>query len=634
MPDHITRRDFLNAAAIGTGAALLSGVSPASVLAQQGRPHPWNGFAGVGDYARSNGNTWDVIETAHAMRDGRWDKAPANVVDTGETHDLVVVGGGFAGLGAAHYFRRKGGDARTVLVLDNHAMFGGEAKRNEFIVRGQRLIGPQGSNDFGVPGANRAWLNELWTELGLPREFRYQSLSAERKALQFTPDNYYFQLWNDDFESHGFWFDGPKPHWVRNPWGHALENTPWPEDVRRDLIRWRTDTTRYHEATGEALARWLDTMTYEQYLVGVMKLSPAVARYADPILAAAVGLGADVLSAFAARQIGLPGFQGFAPAGTPPRSYKLSDLRGAHSFPGGNDGIARHFIKTLIPDAIAGGSSFDDVHNGRIDFAALDRRGAPARIRLGATVVRVEHESSPSTARHVVVTYVKDGRPYRLRARSVVMASGAWAAGRVVRDLPAEYQQATRGFPRAPMLVVNVALDNWRFLYDMGFTACSWRGGTFGFGCNMRPNMVAGRYAPPLDPDRPNLLTYYVPFVKNGLSLEAQGQAGRTELLSKSFMDYERTIREQMSAMFDHAGFDDRRDIAGIILNRWGHAYVAPGPGFYFGRDGKPAPRDILRKPFGRISFAHSELNGHQNWVSAVEEGRRAVEGQGPRATG
>jgi len=35
------------------------------------------------------------------------------------------------------------------------------------------------------------------------------------------------------------------------------------------------------------------------------------------------------------------------------------------------------------------------------------------------------------------------------------------------------------------MLVANVALDNWRFLYKMGYTACSWRGG-FGFTANIR----------------------------------------------------------------------------------------------------------------------------------------------------
>ena len=105
-----------------------------------------------------------------------------------------------------------------------------------------------------------------------------------------------------------------------------------------------------------------------------------------------------------------------------------------------------------------------------------------------------------------------------------------------------------------------------------------------------------------------------------------QGQLGRLELLNTPFRDMERRIREQMLRLFGEAGFDPARDIAGIILNRWGHAYVAPGPGFMFGVDGKTAAPDAIREPFGRIAIGHSELRGHQNWTGAAAEGRRAVE--------
>ncbi len=77
--------------------------------------------------------------------------------------------------------------------------------------------------------------------------------------------------------------------------------------------------------------------------------------------------------------------------------------------------------------------------------------------------------------------------------------------------------------------------------------------------------------------------------------------------------------------MFSPHGFDPRRDIAGIITNRWGHAYVVPQPGFYFGRDGKPAPRDVVREGYGRVRFGHSELSGFQLWTSGCDEGERAA---------
>jgi len=40
---------------------------------------------------------------------------------------------------------------------------------------------------------------------------------------------------------------------------------------------------------------------------------------------------------------------------------------------------------------------------------------------------------------------------------------------------------------------------------------------------------------------------------------------------------------------------------------------VNPQPGFFFGVNGKPAPRDILRNRLhGRIAFANTDLAGHQ----------------------
>ena len=96
-------------------------------------------------------------------------------------------------------------------------------------------------------------------------------------------------------------------------------------------------------------------------------------------------------------------------------------------------------------------------------------------------------------------------------------------------------------------------------------------------------------------------------------------------MLGTTYLEYERAIRKQMVKLFSSGGFDPRSDIAGIILNRWGHAYVDAQPGFYFPKDGGPAPRDVIRKRYGRISFAHSELIGTQHWRGAAAEGRRAA---------
>lgn len=58
----------------------------------------------------------------------------------------------------------------------------------------------------------------------------------------------------------------------------------------------------------------------------------------------------------------------------------------------------------------------------------------------------------------------------------------------------------------------------------------------------------------------------------------------------------------QLQQMLGSAGFDAKRDIAGIVLNRWGHAYIAPQPGFYFGTPGNPAPLEVVRRRYGRVA--------------------------------
>jgi spermidine dehydrogenase len=350
-------------------------------------------------------------------------------------------------------------------------------------------------------------------------------------------------------------------------------------------------------------------MTLKACYEEVLGLPEAVASYYDPIMASIIGLGCDAIAAHWGRYFAFPGFM-------KPADYDAEPLM---SFPGGNSALARHFVKKFNPDAIEG-RSFEKVLFGRLAFDELDRDGKPVRIRLNSTAVSVEQAND-----RVAVTYEKDGGLHRVTARAVVMASGGWVNRHVIRDLPDAYHQAYAAFVHSPVLVANVALTNWRFLQRLGIAAAIWSGG-FGFTCNIRRPMVVGGQSQPLHPDEPIVLTFYAPIFKPGLPAKQQGIAGRAELLGTSFTGYERQIREQMTEMFSTGGFDPVRDIAGIILNRWGHAYVNPGPGFRFGANGNPAPPDVIREPLGRIAFGHSELRGHQYWSGAAGEGRRAVE--------
>jgi spermidine dehydrogenase len=122
------------------------------------------------------------------------------------------------------------------------------------------------------------------------------------------------------------------------------------------------------------------------------------------------------------------------------------------------------------------------------------------------------------------------------------------------------------------------------------------------------------------------VLTLKILFSSPGLPIGEQVSRGRGELFATPFHEYERRIREQFVMMFGKAGFDAKRDILGLILNRWGHAYLSPQPGFFFGKGGGPGPGEVLRtKPHGRIVFANSDLTGIMDHRTSILEARRAV---------
>ncbi len=56
--------------------------------------------------------------------------------------------------------------------------------------------------------------------------------------------------------------------------------------------------------------------------------------------------------------------------------------------------------------------------------------------------------------------------------------------------------------------------------------------------------------------------------------MEVQTVSGRAKLFNSSYADLELEVRRQLQQMFGDAGFDAKRDIAGIIFNRqsWGRA--------------------------------------------------------------
>ena len=614
-----TRRDFVNGALVGSGAALLpTGNALAQVLEGFRGPSmrpDWYGYGGVGDYQSSHGNTPEMVATAHQIRDGTFDSL--RTTGSSEQYDLVIVGAGMSGLGAALEFSKIAKSGQQCLMLDNHPVFGGESKENEFNVNGTTLIAPQGANGFFVPPAvndpaTARGDSRYYAELNIPRDLPYREWSPAFKPLNFCKDNYGYLVPGLEETSVGHFFeDASDGQWAVDMWKNELRNTPLSESQRRSLMSWYNAGIRRKFTDQDTARRALDGMSYKDFLERELGLDTAGAKYADLFLASGAGLGSDSTSAYAAYNLPMPGF------------YDHREKNGErNSFPGGNSGYARYFLKRLIPKAIAGDDKFADIITGRLNPTAMDDHAQPLRIRTNATAVSVKHIDKSGVA----VVYHRDGELHSINAKAVVMATGGWINQHIVKDLPAELGSAYSKFHHAPFLVANVALTNWRFMYELGITGAIWEKteDNFGYTCNIRMPMLVGRHQPPLHPDKPAVLAFYTPFYYPGLSIEAQISKGRAELLYASYPAYEARILRQMRKLFSASGFDAERDVAGLILNRWGHAYSVPYPGFYGGTNGV-APRDIIRCGYGRIAFAHSELDGLQHWGPAADEGRRAV---------
>jgi spermidine dehydrogenase len=639
-PRSITRRDFVGGTLVGSGAALLAAKAPglistAEALSEDSKPvfpqmiaaplndldESWTGPGGVGDYAKSNGNTHEVVNAAHTFRNGDIDARIENAADTGEHYDLVVVGAGFAGCTAAYTYLKEEPDAR-VLIFDNHAIFGGEARHNEFEVDGYRLWGPQGSTGAVWPleGAKKIGMySHLWDELDLPTELEWQQPTGTK--LKIPTDTYSPMHLAWESTDLGWFHEGHEM--AINPWSNRFKDVPIDDQTKQDLI-WMEVYRQPPER--DDWEQWLDSMTYKEFMVNEMGIdNDAVDAYLNPFAAAmGCGLGTDVISAYQAFNFIQPGVMQYG------RMLGIGDATDyvyLASFPGGNTGILRHIVHRLIPGVFGDASTISEIISNPLDWQTLDRPDQPARMRLNSLVVNVKHDGPANSAKRTFVTYLKDGEMRRVTADRVVMGSQQHVNKRVVADLPPAHLEAMDQFMHAPMMIINVALRNWKFMDKLGVASVRWFEDDLGWFTTLRRQMILDGEEPmPLDPEKPTVLTMYNSFCLPGLPVKQQTVTARMKMFAMSYASIEKQVREQFTKMFGDAGFDADRDIAGITVNRHGHAYVVTPPGFFFGKDGKPAPSDVIRQPHGRIAFAHAELLGYQMWEGAAHEGERAAQ--------
>lgn len=628
----ITRRDFLNGTVMGTaalGASWLLGLERV-VNAQEPQDAPGYyppALTGMrGDHPGS-------FEMAHLVRDGSFWTTASQPVDTRESYDLVVVGGGISGLAAAYFFRGRAPSAR-ILILDNHDDFGGHAKRNEFRIDGRLLLANGGTYAIESPTPYSREAAGLIAALGIDPP-ALEAKCDRRGAYSGLSSGFFFN--KETFGVDRLVAPMPTDRARRRPgravsWKNFLTKTPLSADAKDDIARLEEADIDYMPGVPQTEKKHrLAKMSYRSFLLDVAKVHTDVIPVYQTRTHGLYGVGIDAVSALDCWAYEYPGFKGMGLDRVPSPGLGYTAMGEVTErppyyfhFPDGNASIARLLVRNLIPGSIPGHTA-EDVVTAKADYGRLDTKDARIKIRLNSIVARVRHVGDAASAKEVEVAYVVGKQVYTVRAANVVMACWNMMIPYVCNELPGEQKEALKYGAKVPLVYTVVGIRNWTAFEKLGVHGVESPGMYHSVAHLDQATDIDG-YASPRTPDQPVLVRMLRTPCKPGLPERDQHRIGRVDLLTTSFGTFERNIRDQLNRIFAPGGFDAARDITAITVNRWPHGYAYEynalfDPDWPEGQ----RPCDIARKRFGRIAIANSDAAAAAYTDQAINQAYRAV---------
>jgi spermidine dehydrogenase len=563
------------------------------------------------------------FEPVHAMRDS------ASVqpgTDLGETYDLVVVGGGISGLAAAHFFRARAPGQPRVLILENHDDFGGHAKRNEFSTSdGLRIING-GTLEIDSPRPYSAAAAGLIRDIGIDVKALAQKIEHPKFYDHLKLRRAAF------FDRETFGADRLAVGLGDVPVRQLFASMPLSARAREDIVRIETGSEDYLPGLSASEKKLrLSKISYSDFLRDLVKADPSVVTFYQARTQGWFGVGTDAVPALDCWAFKYPGFQGMKlPPGTisrmgyTPKGY--ADTGGSYKlhFPDGNATIARLLVRSLIPEAVPG-STAEDVVSARVDYARLDRPRSPVRVRLNSIVTRVANVGDRGSARAVDITYLRNGAPVKVRAKSCVLACWNMVIPYLCPELPPTQKEALHSLVKLPLVYTSVAIRNWTAFQKLGISSV-YAPGSYHTYFQLNEKVDVGAYHSPSSPDQPTVIRMLRTPCKPGLTQVEQNKAGCAELLATSFATFEHNIRDQLARTLGNGGFDPVHDIEAITVNRWPHGY-APEYNPLYDPELPPeqAPNVIGRAPFGRIFIANSDSGRAAYTSSAIDQADRAI---------
>jgi spermidine dehydrogenase len=637
MDRRITRRDFLNGVALTVGAAVV----PSSLFlgcAHHAEPEQSPDYYPPA-LTGLRGSHPGSFEIAHSLRDGTFWPHAGTPVDTGESYDLVIVGGGISGLSAAHFFRKAAGPTARILILENHDDFGGHAKRNEFRVGNRTLLGYGGTYSIESPAPYSAVAKNLISELGIGVGSYAKYVSRDLyRSLGLTPNIFFNKETFGvdklvvDPASLGGTETGDRVVQTAERWEKFLAEAPLSARAKHDYERLYQQKKDYlpRLSSDQKKAR-LARMSYAKFLTDLAGVHEDVVKVLQAGPHPLFGVGIDAVAAQDAWGMGYPGFAGMHLDPTPGKGMNRDAIHNEEAeryffhFPDGNATITRLLVRKLIPEAIPGNTA-SDIVTARANYAKLDQDGSPARIRLNSTVVRVKHDGDRASAKTVEITYARFGKTYTVRAAHCILACWHVMIPYLCDELPGKQKQALYAAAKVPLLYTNVVIRNWEAFQKLGVSSV-YAPGCYHTAATLDVPVSIGDYHCSHAPDQPIVIHMMKTPCQPGLPARDQHRAGRIELFGTTFETMERAIRDQLARTLGAGGFDPARDISAITVNRWPHGYAYEYNSLFddFWLEGGETPCEVARKQFGRISIANSDAGAYAYTDEAINQAWRAV---------
>lgn len=543
-----TRRRLLGAAAW----APLAGVAPLAGCSGEGAGRVIEGgFAGV------------AVERGHRLRD-----APSAAATPALTRrvQVLVAGGGIAGLAAARALRQRGIEDFRVLELEDTP--GGNS-------RGLTLAGlpcPLGAHYLPVPGEAAHEVQDWLEELGLRQRVAGRWTYDERALCHSPQERLFFR---------GGWQDGLLPlHEVGV--GTLAQYRRFAQRVAA-LQRQARFALPVARAPLSALHRALDGETFDAWLAREGLDDPHLRWYLDYCCRDDFGAGSAVVSAWAGVHY-FASRHGFHAPGDEPGE----EADGVLTWPEGNGWLAQRLA------------------------APLGERLLGARV-----VLRIAQE------RHGVTVDAWDVHAQRLErwtCAHCIVALPSFVAARVVANPPDWLRAVARAQPHASWVVVNLALDGP--LHDRPGAAPSWDNVVYG--STALGYVDAGHQRLQPVPLGPTVLTWYHALGAQPAAREALLRLPWTHWRDAALADLaephpDLNARTTRVAVTRH-GHAMAVPVPGIL----NLLSLTPAPTGRIALSKNDSATPLAPPRDGRLSFAHADWSGYSVFEEAFTRGHGA----------